>query len=212
MNVLQLTFNPFQESTYVLYDETKEAILIDCGCFSEAEQRFLEKQLEELDLKIVKLVNTHLHIDHVFGYQYASEKFGMLTHAHQADEFLLSEFSDYAERLGLGTDCEVPQEVGTYLKGGEKLCFGNTELEIFHIPGHTPGHLCFFHRKSQALIVGDCLFKGSIGRTDFPYGNHEELISGIKNKLLPLGDEVVVYAGHGPNTTLGEEKVSNPFL
>lgn len=212
MQVYSFTNNPFQENTYLLYDDTKEAILIDCGAFNSSEQKAIADFVSMQELKIVKLVHTHLHLDHIFGYKWSSEKYGLLTHAPKEDEFLLNEFEQICINYGVDISAMLPPKVGTYISEKDTVCFGNIVLEVLHVPGHTPGHLCFFEAKSRNLIAGDCLFRQSIGRTDFPYGSHELLVSGIKNKLLSLGDDVAVHSGHGPATTIGWERQYNPFL
>lgn len=212
MNIRTFITNPFQENTFVLYDDTKEAIIIDCGAYTIAEQEQIAEFIAQEELNVVKLVHTHLHLDHIFGYKWSSDTFGMLTNAPKKDEFLLDTFQKQSDMLGLNVASKLPPKVGTYIDEGDILSFGNTQLEIFHIPGHTPGHLCFFDKKSKILMGGDCLFRLSIGRSDFPYGNHNLLVEGIKEKLLPLGDDVVVYCGHGSKTTIGFERENNPFL
>lgn len=212
MNIYSFPNNPFQENTYLLYDETNEAILIDCGAFTPKEEQTIADFVKMQELKIVKLVHTHLHLDHIFGYRWSADTFGLLTHAPKEDEFLLQEFEQICNNYGVDVSSKLPPKVGTYISEQDSISFGNTTLEILHVPGHTPGHLCFFEPKSSNLIAGDCLFRQSIGRTDFPYGSHNQLVTGIKNKLFPLGDEVAVYPGHGPSTTIGWERQYNPFL
>lgn len=212
MQIYSFTNNPFQENTYLLYDATKEAILIDCGAFNRAEEKAIADFVKMQELKIVKLVHTHLHLDHIFGYKWSSEEYGVLTHAPKEDEFLLNDFEQICNNYGVDVSTMLPPKVGTYISEKDTITFGKTTLEILHVPGHTPGHLCFFESKSRNLIAGDCLFRQSIGRTDFPYGSHEQLVEGIKNKLLPLGDDVAVHSGHGPSTTIGWERQYNPFL
>lgn len=212
MQIYSFTNNPFQENTYLLYDETQEAILIDCGAFNVAEQKAIADFVDMHELKVVKLVHTHLHLDHIFGYRWASERFNLLTHAHKADEFLLDEFEQICNGYGVDVSNMKPPKIGTYISEKDTITFGKTILEILHVPGHTPGHLCFFEPTSKNLIAGDCLFRQSIGRTDFPYGSHEQLITGIKTKLFALDDDVAVYSGHGPSTTIGWERQYNPFL
>jgi glyoxylase-like metal-dependent hydrolase (beta-lactamase superfamily II) len=206
-----LVFNHWQENTYILHDETGEAVLIDCGVFFEDEGKKLVKFVERKGLKLVKQLNTHLHIDHVLGNQFVKDEFGLLTSAHKADEFLLAEAPNYAVRLGLENVVEPPA-MGEELNDGDTIKFGNSELKVLHIPGHSPGHVVFYNEKQKFVIAGDVLFRESIGRTDLPYGNYEQLIQGIKNKLLVLADDVVVYPGHGPTTTIGHERNKNLFL
>ncbi len=212
MNIYSFSNNPFQENTYVLYDDTKEAIIIDCGAFTQTEQQAILHFINFQELNVVKLLHTHLHLDHIFGYRWSSETFGLLAHAHKADEFLLTEFETICNTYGVPVNGKLPPKIGTYISEEDTITFGNTTLEVLHIPGHSPGHLCFFEPKSRNLITGDCLFRQSIGRTDFPYGDYEQLIEGITHKLFPLGDDVAVHSGHGPQTTIGWERQYNPFL
>lgn len=206
-----LVFNHWQENTYILHDETGEAVLIDCGVFFEDEGKKLIDFVETKGLKLVKQLNTHLHIDHVLGNQFMKDQFGLLTHAHKDDEFLLAEAPNYGLRLGLENVVEPPK-MGQAIADGDIITFGNSELKVLHIPGHSPGHVVFYNEKQKFVIAGDVLFRESIGRTDLPYGNYEQLIEGIKNKLLVLDDEVEVFPGHGPSTTIGHERGKNVFL
>lgn len=212
LQIYSFTNNPFQENSYLLYDETSQAILVDCGAMNTVEQKAISDFVQMQELEIVKLVHTHLHLDHIFGYRWSSEEYGLLTHAHKDDEFLLNDFESICNNYGVDVSNIIPPKIGTYISEEDQLLFGNTELEILHVPGHTPGHLCFYNSANKILIAGDCLFRQSIGRTDFPYGNHEQLVEGIQTKLFPLGDDVAVYSGHGPSTTIGWERQYNPFL
>lgn len=206
-----LVFNHWQENTYILHDETGEAVLIDCGVFFEEEGKKLIDFVEKNELKLVKQLNTHLHIDHVLGNQFMKDTFNLLTCAHKDDEFLLAEAPNYAVRLGLENVVEPPA-MGEAIKDGDVIKFGNSELKVLHVPGHSPGHVVFYNEEQKFVIAGDVLFRESIGRTDLPYGNYEQLIGGIKEKLLVLPDDVEVYPGHGPSTTIGHERTNNVFL
>jgi glyoxylase-like metal-dependent hydrolase (beta-lactamase superfamily II) len=206
-----LVFNHWQENTYILHDETGEAVLIDCGVFFEEEGKKLIDFVEKKGLKLVKQLNTHLHIDHVLGNQFMKDEFNLLTCAHKDDEFLLAEAPNYAVRLGLENVVEPPK-MGETIKEGDVIKFGNSELKVLHVPGHSPGHVVFYNAEQKFVIAGDVLFRESIGRTDLPYGNYEQLIGGIKEKLLILDDDVEVYPGHGPSTTIGHERNNNVFL
>lgn len=203
--------NPWQENTVVLYDETGEAVVVDCGCFSgEEEQRLKDFFLKE-KLTPVLLLNTHLHPDHVFGNNFMKDCYGLEAKASQDDEFLLEQAVEYAAMLGLrGTT--PPPALGGYIKDGDLLCFGHSELKVIAVAGHSPGGLCYYSEADKLLIAGDVLFAGSVGRSDLPGGNGNALISGIREKLMVLPEEVQVITGHGPMTTIGEEKKYNPFL
>lgn len=203
--------NPWQENTFLLYDETGEAILIDCGCIRDTEKEKILSFLEANDLKLVKLINTHLHIDHVFGVQFIKDRFGFSTCANKADEYLLAEAPSYSQALGM-QKIEQPPAIEEHIGDGDIIRFGNTKLLALHTPGHSPGGMCYYSEEDMVVFVGDTLFSGSIGRTDLPGGSMKDLISGIKSKLLVLPGKVKVYTGHGPSTSIEYEKHHNPFL
>lgn len=210
MEVAVFTFNAFAENTYVLFDMTNDCVVIDPGCNSKEEQELLVDFIESKGLKPVKLVNTHCHIDHILGNSFISEKYGLELIAHRGETPVLEAGKISSEIYSIKYD---PSPVITsFLEEGEILSFGETELEVLFTPGHSPASLSFFHSESKQLIAGDVLFQGSIGRTDLPGGDFDTLIANIKTKLFPLGDEVIVYPGHGPSTTIGNEKQLNPFL
>lgn len=203
--------NPWQENTVVLYDESGEATVIDCGCFTgEEEQRFKTFLLNE-KLTPVLLLNTHLHPDHVFGNNFMKECYGLEANASRSDEFLLEHAVEYAAMLGLrGTT--PPPALGGYLKDGDIVSFGHSELKVIAVAGHSPGGLCYYSEADKLLIAGDVLFAGSVGRSDLPGGDGNALISDIRKKLMVLPEDVQVITGHGPMTTIGEEMKYNPFL
>lgn len=203
--------NPWQENTVVLYDESGEAAVIDCGCFTgEEEQRFKTFLLNE-KLTPVLLLNTHLHPDHVFGNNFMKECYGLEANASRSDEFLLEHAVEYAAMLGLrGTT--PPPALGGYLKDGDIVSFGHSELKVIAVAGHSPGGLCYYSEADKLLIAGDVLFAGSVGRSDLPGGDGNALISDIRKKLMVLPEDVQVITGHGPMTTIGEEMKYNPFL
>ncbi|QMU30190.1 MBL fold metallo-hydrolase [Adhaeribacter radiodurans] len=210
MNVTTFTFNAFSENTYLLHDETKECIVIDPGCYDKSEQEELTSFVAAQGLHIKQLVNTHCHVDHVLGNKFISDKYKVDLVIHEADLPTLRAVAVYAPSYGFTRYQELlPTK---YLKEGELLQFGNTELQILFTPGHAPGHVVFYHAPSEQVIGGDVLFNRSIGRTDLPGGNYQILIQSIKTKLFTLPDSVTVYPGHGPSTTIGEEKKFNPFL
>jgi len=211
MNVHTLPLNPWQVNTYILSDETGECVIIDPGCFSEEEQKQLTDFITENNLKPVRLLHTHLHLDHVFGTRFVHEKYDLKPEAHHDDEFLIGITKDYASQFGVTMD-ENPPELGNYLNEGDEVNFGNSSLKIIHIPGHSPGGITFYKKNENILIAGDVLFRDSIGRTDLPGGDYDTLINSIKTKLLTLPGETVVYPGHGPATSIEYEKTSNPFL
>ncbi len=211
MKIKLFIFNPFQENTYLLINENNECILIDPGCIDKEEKDRLKTYLEENKLELKRVLNTHLHLDHVFGNSFLAHQYGVKAEANQADEFLLKEMNRQAELFGISEVVEVVP-LGSYLNEGDKIRLGNIELEVLHVPGHSPGSLVYYAPKDKCVFVGDVLFQRCIGRTDFAKGNFNELISGIRTKLLTLPDETVVFCGHGQRTTIGDEKRHNSFL
>jgi len=211
MKVSILTFNPFSENTLILSDETGECVIVDPGMMSEDDNARFSGFIEEKGLKPVKILQTHLHLDHVFGLKYVTERYGLEAVAHKDDLHLIEMHRDYAYNFGIVVQSDPPCPT-ILIEEGDVVTFGNTQLKALHIPGHSLGSLAYYNEKDKILIAGDVLFRGSVGRTDLPGGDHGSLISGIINKLMILPDDVVVYPGHGPSTTIGEEKLHNPYL
>lgn len=211
MQIKQFTFNPWQENSYLLYDETGECALVDMGCISDDDHEELNDFIEEKELKVKYILNTHLHIDHILGNAQIKEKYNVPILAHENDEFLLENAAVYAEQIGFKMK-KQPPKVDQYIDGGDEIEIGNFKLKVLHVPGHSPGSIVFYEPQSKILLSGDVLFYESIGRTDLIYGNHSVLINGIISKLFSLPDETIVYPGHGPKTTIDHEKCSNPFL
>lgn len=210
INIQAFTFNPsFFENTYLLYDDTQECIVVDPGCFFKEELNEISDFISRKNLKVVKLINTHCHIDHVLGNAYIQNTYKVPLYIHKLDLELFYAVKTYAELYGFGGYQEG--EVNGYLEEGQEVTFGNSSLKVLFVPGHAPGHIALYHEEQKFCIGGDVLFDGSIGRTDLPGGNYDTLISSIHNKLFPLPDDVVVYTGHGPSTTIGKEKATNPF-
>ncbi|NUO01897.1 MAG: MBL fold metallo-hydrolase [Saprospiraceae bacterium] len=210
-NVVRLTFNPFQENTYIIYDETKECVLIDPGCSNAAERKELERSIEELGLNPVRLLNTHCHIDHVLGNAFAAKHYQLPLEIHEREIPVLDSLMQTAYYFGVTIEEPSPAP-GRFIEEDEVISFGQTRLEVLFTPGHSPGSISFYCRESRFIIAGDVLFQGSIGRTDLPGGDYDILINSIKTQLLKLEDNVKVYPGHGPATTIGGERRSNPFL
>lgn len=208
--IKEFVFNPFQENTFVLFDETNECIIIDPGCFNDYEKKALKNFIEEKALKPVAVILTHGHVDHICGTKFCFEEFGLAPECHKLDHDILNQAVLHGNVFGL--EIEAPPTPGNTLKEGDKVLVGNTSLSVIHVPGHTRGSIALFQNEQKFLITGDVLFNGGIGRTDLPGGNYDVLMNSIKDKLLPLGDEVKVYSGHGPSTSLGEERRSNPFI
>jgi len=209
LSVQYFTFNPFEENTYVLYDETGEAVVIDPGCSNRKEERELSEWIGEKELKIRFVLLTHSHIDHILGAWFVKDKYKVPLLIYPKDESTLRSGKIVAGMYGI--DNFTPVEPDQYLSEKEAVSFGNTKLAVLFLPGHAPGHVGFYHAEQRILIGGDVLFRSSIGRTDLPGGDFDTLISSIHQKIFTLPDDVVVYPGHGPSTTVGEEKVSNPY-
>jgi glyoxylase-like metal-dependent hydrolase (beta-lactamase superfamily II) len=209
LQLQSFVFNPLQENTYVLFDETKECVIIDPGCYEREEQYDLADFIETNQLKVVKLLNTHGHVDHVLGNAFVKETYKTKLYIHEQDAATLKAVKVYAPHYGFFQYQEAEPDI--YLKEGEPVAFGNQSLEVLFVPGHAPGHIAFYHAASKTLIGGDVLFYNSIGRTDLPGGNYDTLINSIQQKFFTLPDDVTVYPGHGPETTIGYEKKTNPF-
>jgi hydroxyacylglutathione hydrolase len=209
VQIQTFTFNPFTENTYVVFDETGEGVIIDPGCYERTERDALTQFIESNKLTIKYLLNTHCHIDHVLGNFFVKEKYKVPFLIHSKDEPVLKAVKTYAPNYGFPAYTAALPD--SYLEENDIVNFGNTTLRVMFLPGHAPGHVGFYHEESQSLISGDVLFEQSIGRTDLPGGNFDTLISSIQQKIFALPDEVTVYPGHGDTTTVGAEKVSNPF-
>ncbi|MBS4064913.1 MAG: MBL fold metallo-hydrolase [Chitinophagaceae bacterium] len=208
--VKAFTFSPVQENTYLLFNEQGYTIMIDPGCYFPEERDVLQNFITQNRLEPKLLLNTHCHLDHVFGNKWIHETWGLLLHIHEKEKKVL----DFAPASGLMWNLPFDNYNAelVYLKEGETIQWGDDELELIFAPGHSPGHLCFYCRKQGFLIGGDVLFRESIGRTDLPGGDFNTLINSIRSGLFVLPDETIVYSGHGPATTIGHEKKYNPFL
>ena len=211
INVKKFTFNPFSENTYVLYDETKECVIVDPGCYYEEEEKMICDFINDNGLSPVKLLHTHSHLDHVFGSGLISEKYKLDLWIHDKDQQTLQAFNLSAGMYGIPIK-KSPPETFNFFDLKEGIEFGKSHLEIRLVPGHSPGHVVFISKESNFVINGDCLFDGSIGRTDLPGGHHQTLIDSIREQLFTLNDDCLVYCGHGAETTIGKEKSTNPFL
>jgi len=210
LKIKVFTFSPIEENTYILYNERSECLIIDPGCYFPEEQQELKDFIEMNGLIPKMLLNTHCHLDHVFGNKFVAETYGLPLHLHPREEVVLQ----FAPTSGLMYDLPFDNYQGKFifLNEGEKVTIGGDELEIILAPGHSPGSICFYSKAQKFIIGGDVLFNGSIGRTDLPLGDHQTLLNSIKQKLFVLPDEVVVYSGHGPETMIGNEKKFNPFV
>lgn len=210
ISIQSFTFNPIQENMYILFDESKECVIIDPGCYDDHERGILSTFITDNQLKPVKLLNTHCHLDHIFGNGFVSQKYNLKLEANKHDQRILDAFKMTCDLYGMSCDPSPP--ISSFLEEGDIIRFGNSELEILFTPGHSPGSITFYNREEKFMIAGDVLFYGSIGRTDLPGGDHATLINNIKTKLFPLGDDFKVYSGHGPVTSIGFEKENNSFL
>ncbi len=210
IHIHSFTFGPFQENTYILWDDTLECLIIDPGNSNALENKKLSDFISESNLKPVKLILTHAHIDHINGNRYVLDTYGLLPEMHKDDLFFIDRHAASGAMYGISVDPSPKPE--KFIEEGDVISFGNSQLQVLHTPGHAPGHITFYNKAEGFMISGDVLFYGSIGRTDLPMGDYDALISSIKNKLFPLGDTMKVYSGHGPSTTIGFEKANNPFL
>lgn len=209
LGIKSFVFNGFQENTYVLYDQTKECIIIDAGCYEKYEQNELAAFVEQNKLRVSLILNTHCHVDHVLGNFFVKEKYNVKLLIPTKEEAVLKSVKVYAPTYGFQLYQEILPD--GYIDDSSTISVGNQRLRVLSVPGHSPGHVAFYNAEHKILIGGDVLFRNSIGRTDLPGGNFETLIESIHQKLFTLPDEVVVYPGHGPETTIGFEKKTNPF-
>ncbi len=210
LSVKVFTFNPIQENTYVLYNEEKQCCIIDPGCYFSEEKLELKKFIDEESLQPLLLLNTHCHLDHVFGNKFVYETWKLSLHIHEKEKSVLG----FAPQSGAmyqlpfeNYDAEL-----SFINEGTKIAIGKDELEIRFTPGHSPGSVSYYNKEGKYIIGGDVLFKGSIGRTDFPGCDFSTLINSIQTQFFTLPDETKVYSGHGPATTIGYEKMNNPFV
>lgn len=210
MEIKKFTFNPYQENTYVLYDKTGACVIIDPGMYSGAEQNSLVDFIKTNNLKPERLLNTHCHIDHVLGNKFVFDNWGLKPEFHEGELRILQAVVSYAPQMGM--HYELSPEPEHFLPETGTITFGDSTLSLIFAPGHSPAHLCFYAEADNFLIGGDVLFYRSIGRTDLPGGNHQQLIDSIKNNLFQLPDSCEVFPGHGSSTTIGFEKINNPFL
>ena len=210
LKIKSFVFSPIQENTYLLYNEFNECLIIDPGCYFPEEKDELKSFITQSGLTARMLLNTHCHLDHVFGNKFIAETYELTLQLHDKEKHML----ELAPTSGLMYDMPFDNYVGEYiyLREGDIIKLGDDELKVIEAPGHSPGHICFYCAKQNFIISGDVLFNHSIGRTDLPGGNLETLLKNIREKLFVLPDETIVYSGHGPVTTIGEEKSENPFL
>lgn len=210
LHIKSFTFNPLQENTYLAYDDHGIAVLIDPGCHNAVERKELEDFVVSNDLKLQHILNTHCHIDHVLGNSWAKLRFGVPLWIHIKEIPVLKSVEVYAPNYGFHS--YEPAAADHFLEEGQKFKVGEETLKVLFVPGHAPGHVVFYHEESGQCIAGDTLFRGSVGRTDLPGGDHALLMEKIKTQLLTLPANTTIYSGHGPETKVGFEKVYNPFV
>jgi hydroxyacylglutathione hydrolase len=208
--IKKFTFNPVAENTYVLYNDQKMGAIIDPGCYFDNEKEELKDWLTSEKIKVQYLLNTHCHLDHVFGNKFVAETYGLELHCHKNEAPVLA----YAPTSGLNWNLPFDNYIGTlkWIDETQTITLGEDEVQILFTPGHSPGSISFYAPNEGFIISGDVIFKESIGRTDLPGANHETLLTSIKTQLFILPDNVTVYNGHGEETTIGHEKLHNPFL
>ena len=210
LTIKTFEFSPIQENTYILYNEFNDCIIIDPGCYFDAEKEELIAFITDNKLTPKMLINTHCHLDHVFGNKFISEKYNLTLKIHENEKAVLA----FAPTSGLMYNMPFDNYKGEFilLSAGDTISLGKDVLKVLLVPGHSPGSLAFYCAEDKFVISGDALFKNSVGRSDLPGGNHEQLIKSIKENLLALPDDTVVYSGHGPVTLVGDEKKNNPYL
>lgn len=210
IKIERFVFNTFQVNTYLLYDETGECIVIDAACYDDEETRELAGFIESRKLNLVRNINTHCHIDHVLGNDFISQTYKILPEYHQNSVPFFMTVREIGFSFGFKLD-RIPEAV-RFISNGEEITWGNSSVTAFYTPGHAEGSICLHNKQQGFVITGDVLFKDTIGRTDLPSGDFDQLMNSIKTKLFTLPDDTIVYPGHGPETTIGYEKVNNPFI
>ena len=209
MQIKRVVFNPFRENTYLVWDATNEAIVVDAGNMSEAENAMFKELIASLGVKPVMAVNTHGHFDHTQGVKWLKDEYGVKFACSSKDKFLIDASSG---GMVYGLKCNEVPEIDIDLDVDESVKFGDTELRVIKTPGHTPGHVVLFSEAEKVLFTGDTLFRESIGRTDLPGGDYSWIMKSILEEIVPLGDEVVIYPGHEDSSTIGHETLYNPFI
>lgn len=210
IQVQHFVFNDFMENTYILWDESGECVIIDPGCYTESERNDLEQFISGNQLKPGLLLNTHCHIDHVFGNKWVKETYGIEFLTHKKEVVVLNTLESVGKMYGIFTPPSPAPD--RFLEEGDEVGFGTSSLAVLFTPGHSPGSISFYSAADKFVIGGDVLFQSSIGRTDLPGGSYQVLMESIFNKLMVLPDDTIVFNGHGPSTTIGEERRNNPFV
>ena len=211
LKVKKFTFNPFSENTYVVTDVLNNSVIIDPGCYYKAEQNELDNYILKNNLKLKSILHTHSHLDHMFGTAYLADKYNLDLWICKEDLVTYQSFEKVCEVYGIPITFS-PNPTPKFFDLKQLIHIDGIKFEILFVPGHSPGHVAFYNQENNFLINGDCLFENSIGRTDLPGGNHQQLLDSIKNEIFQLPEETLVYCGHGNDTTIKAEKSSNPFL
>tara|TARA_B110001454_G_C12649637_1_gene404860 strand:- start:68 stop:709 length:642 start_codon:yes stop_codon:yes gene_type:complete len=211
LKVKKFTFNPFSENTYIVSDNLNNSVVIDPGCYHKAEQKELESYIVKNNLKLKSILHTHSHLDHMFGTAYLADKYNIDLWINKEDLDTYKSYEKVCEVYGIPITFS-PNPSPNYLELDKLVHIDGIKFKILFVPGHSPGHVAFYSQENNFLINGDCLFENSIGRTDLPGGNHQQLINSIKNEIFQLPEETLVYCGHGNETTIKKEKSFNPFL
>lgn len=209
MEIKRVVFNPFRENTFLVWDETCEAIIVDAGNMNAGENRILEEMITARGLKPVMAVNTHGHFDHTQGVMWLKERYGVKFACSAKDQFLIDSTSG---GVVYGLKCNEVPAIDVDLDAVDEVTFGNTRLRVIKTPGHTPGHVVLFNEEERQLFTGDTLFRESIGRTDLPGGDYSWIMKSILEEIVPLGDDVAIHPGHEESSTIGHETLYNPFI
>jgi len=210
ITIKEFVFNSFATNTYILSDDTKKCVIIDPGCSNSSEEDAFSEYIENNNLEPVAIINTHFHVDHIAGIYFTRNKYNIDVYGNENDNYLVDAAIDSGKIYGM--DIKEAPKMNKFLNDGDTYKFGNTELKVILVPGHTKGSIAYYSEKDNFVISGDVLFNGSIGRTDLQGGDLDVLLKSIKEKLFTLDQNTVVYSGHGPETTIGNEINSNPFL
>jgi len=212
ITVKKFVCNPLQENTYVVSDDSRECVVIDCGAFFDDERKAIVSYINTQQLKPVRLLCTHGHFDHIFGCDTIFDAYGLQPEVHSDDAYLTDDVNAQVKQM-LGTDLQLQMPaVGHYLADGEVIAFGHHQLKVLHTPGHTPGGVVFYCEQERTAFSGDTLFRMSIGRTDFEKGSYEQIIDSLHNVIAKLPADTTVYTGHGPLTVVGEEVAMSPYF
>lgn len=212
LRIKRFVTNMVAENCYIISDESGEAVIIDCGAYDQGHEAAIADYISERQLKPVRQIYTHAHFDHIFGCGFLEEHYHIAPECHEADAPLYNNMDGQCKMFLGSANLHRMPALGGLLKEGDTVCFGTHALQVLHTPGHTPGGICFYEAQEKVLFSGDSLFSMSIGRTDFPGGNYEELVANLRKKILSLPDDVKVYPGHGGTTTVGDERNNNPYL